>query len=53
MREPKDLPVEAVFLVGFLLGALVAGGGLTAAEIGAVSEVVCEPVTDAPVRPDE
>jgi len=40
----RDLPIEAAFLFGFLCGGLLAGGGLTVADIATVSEIACEPV---------
>ena len=56
MSETKTLGPEALFLIGMLIGAILAGGGITVSELAAVSELACEPVEppdSAPVRPDE
>ena len=47
----RDLPIEAAFLFGFLFGGLLAGGGLTVADIATVSEIACESV-ELPPEPD-
>ncbi len=47
----KTSPPEAIFIAGVLLGLLLAGGSITAAELVSVSEVVapCPEPNSAPI----